>query len=397
MHWLPIRIIDIMRKSILLSVFLLLENFIIAQFPGQMPPPNDFCAKAIQIEPNERLIGHTNADASPSLEFERPAVADLTCIQTIENDVWFRFKADAAHTGYEIIITAGFCSTPAGLQALLIQSEGCRATEFTYRACSNKINTDTIKLYLEDPIPNQNYFIWIDGYDGTVCEFDVTLKARTALVPRDYRFLRFDYDFSAHPEYQADALSTSFENNAANFSWMASNRDDASLFIVELIPSIEKEHEKSAYGRVVGFVDPRNLVGDGTATYRFTDYITPYQNGETYYYRIVKVAGDGSKEVTATFAIRAKLVESFFLGKIEPKSEAGIYRVTYINRKKNQNFDVSVEDLEGNQIKSMQLLKEPVRDGEISINMQEFEPGEYFFIMTNGKDEYKKRFIHLGK
>ena len=389
-----------MHRRILGFLFFIVSANVYAQFTGQRPlaPQNDICAKAITIEANERLSGHSNEYATLSLEFERPEVHPKTCIQTIENDVWFRFEAKEGHIGYEVSIAAGFCSTPTGLQALIIKADGCKASEFVYRACSNKINTDTIKLYLEDPEPGQNYFIWIDGYDGTFCEFDVTLKAREELVPEDYRFLRFDYDLGPQPPFQTEILEVGFANNSAELSWSANSRDDASLFIIELMPAyVAKGYGKSGFARVVGFVDPRNLVGEGESVYHFIDYITPFKEGKTYYYRLVKIAGDGTKEVTETFSIEAKLVQSFYVGQIRTTATPGSFIVTYVNRKKNQTFDVSVEDTDGQVVKQMQLKKEPVRDGEITINMAEIAPGEYFFIMSNGKDAFKQRFIHHGK
>ena len=385
-----------MKERILFWAFALAFLPVFGQFPGQMPlaPPNDICAKAIQIDLNERLSGHTNADATISMDFERPEVFPTTCIQTLENDVWFKFRAESGVAGYEIVIAAGFCATPAGLQALLIKSEDCNASKFVYRACSNKINTDTIKLFLENPVPGENYFIWIDGYDGTICEFDVALLGRKALVPQDYRFLRFDYDMSAQAPYPADALAIGFSNNAANISWTARTQDDASLFIIELMPKMDGDKAESAYGRVVGFVEPRKLVGDGEAQYSFNDYLTPFKDGESYDYPLVKVAGDATKLVSETFTVKAKLIESFFLGEILPASPVGSYKVNYINRKKNQNFTLWVENSSGERIKEMNLLKEPVRDGSITINMQEFEQGEYLFVMDNGKEQYKKLFVH---
>ncbi len=369
---------------------------LIAQFPGQVAPPNDWCAKAITLAAGDRLSGHSNVEATPSLDFERPATVETTCIQTIENDVWFKFKAQPGVEMYEVQITAGFCTTPAGLQALLIKADGCSAAQFVYRGCSNKINTDTIKLFLDDPAPEQNYFVWIDGYDGTACEFEIALVPRKVKQPADYRFLRFDYATpAAIPEERRD-LAVTFDNNAATLTWSADQREGNAMFIIELLPDLLDVQAASHYARVVGFVEARTLVGQGAAQYTFTDYVTPYSTGKTYRYRIILVDESGQRTVSQTMMAKAKLVEGYEVREVKAATEAGKYAVHYINRKKGQRFDVSVEDGTGKVIKQMVLDKEPARDGVITIDMSSFASGEYFFIMACGRDKFRRAFVHTA-
>ncbi len=381
--------------------FILLLSFVIgitaglsAQFPGHLPPPNDMCAKAIELVAGDRLDGHSNEDATVSLDYERPATVETTCIQTIENDIWYKFKAVEGVAMYEVQITAGFCTTPAGLQALLIQADGCSASKFVYRGCSNKINTDTIKLFLDAPEPNQNYFIWIDGYDGTVCEFEIALVPRPAKRPADYRFMRFDYAAASEPVETRPDLSASFANNAATLEWSADQREGNALFIIELLPELPDVPQASRYARVVGFLESKNLVGQGVHHYAFTDFVTPYNQGKPYRYRIVLVDEDGTRTVSQTVEVKAKLVESYEVREVKAAPEPGKYLVHYINRKKGQRFDVSVLNAEGIQVKHMVLDNEPLQDGDITIDMNAFESGEYFFIMATHRDSFKRAFMH---
>jgi hypothetical protein len=365
-----------------------------AQFMGQPAPPNDFCGKAVPIRVGERLSGFSNADATISLEFERPQTFEATCVQTIENDVWFKFQAEAGYEWYEVEIVSGFCTTPAGLQAMLIEADGCSANKFLYRGCSNKINTDTIKLYLQAPKPGQNYYLWIDGYDGTICEFDVALKGRKQILPDDYRFLRFDYDLATEPSFSPEDLRTAFNNNCTTLQWAADMQDDAALFIVELLPDLPDLDEGSKYARVIGFVDAHNFVGAGRSEYVFSDYLTPYQQGKTYHYRIVRVDGEGKRHISETLAVRAQMVESFEVGEVKPATEPHKFIVHYINRKKGQRYDISVANMKGEQVKHMVLDKEPLRDGTVTIDMSSLPAGEYYFVMSNGKEAFKKLFTY---
>lgn len=363
-----------------------------AQYPGQMPPPHDMCAKAIEMVPGDILPGHTNADATPSLDYERPAVWENTCIQTIENDVWYKFKAEAGASLYEVQIVSGFCTTPAGLQALLIKAEGCSASHFVYRGCSNKINTDTIKLYLPDPEPGQNYFIWVDGYDGTVCEFEISLRAKKSLLFQDYRLLRFDYQLDDPKDLDLLDFSSIFANNSATFSWSAEASEVPDLYIIELLPELADLDEESQYARVVGFVDPHHFVGSGGSHYTFTDYVTPYEQGKTYRYRVVAVDANGARRSTEDFLVKAKLVETFDVREVKPAPEPGKFIAHYVNRRKGAKFNVSVVDATGKQVKFMVLDNEPARDGDITIDMSALPHGEYTFIMANGKDSFRRLF-----
>lgn len=382
------------RTILVLSLLCGLWGLAIAQFPGQMPPPNDMCAQAIELVAGDRLYGHNNAEATPSLDYEQPALVETTCIQTIENDLWFKFAAVEGVAMYEVQITAGACNTPAGLQALLIEADGCSAAHFTYRGCSNKINTDTIKLFLDAPEAGQNYFIWVDGYDGTICEFEVALLTRAAKRPADYRFMRYDYAQQDEPiEVRPDLVSL-FANNAASIEWSSDQREGNALFIIELVPELAEVDVDSRYAQVVGFVEAKALVGQGTNHYQFTDYVTPFQQGKTYRYRVVLVDEEGHRTVSQTIDAKAKLVESYEVREVKAAPEAGKYIVHYINRKRGQRFDVSVEDASGTQVKHMVLDNQPVQDGDITIDMSSFAPGEYFFVMMAGKDKFRRAFVH---
>ena len=353
------------------------------------------CAKAIELASGDRLNGHSNEDATISLDYECPATMEATCIQTIENDIWYKFKAAEDVEMYEVQIIAGFCTTPAGLQALLIKADGCSAAHFVYRGCSNKINTDTIKLFLDAPEAGQNYFVWIDGYDGTVCEFEIALLPRPAKRPADYRFMRFDYASLDEPtELQAD-LDIAFANNAATLHWTADQKEGNSLFIIELLPDLAELDKASRYARVVGFLEAKNLVGQGRHDYSFTDFVTPYNQDKTYRYRIVLVDEDGKRTVSQTIETKARLIENYEVREVKPAAEPGKYMVHYINRKKGQRFDVSVEDAKGVQVKHMSLDNQPIQDGDISIDMSTFPPGEYYFIMKSGRDSFRRAFMHI--
>ncbi|HHG85812.1 MAG TPA: hypothetical protein ENJ82_13780 [Bacteroidetes bacterium] len=382
-----------MRNYILNIILLLLST---GYFPGlyaQGTPPNDGCARALLLERGHTILGMSNMAATVGFEFETPATAETTCIQTIENDMWFKFQTEPGFEVYEVIISAGPCNTPSGLQALLIRSDDCNNKHYVYRGCSNKINTDTIKLFLHEPKAGLQYLVYVDGYDGTICEFDIQLRGKKRLSPVDYQYLRFDYELNGDTPYAVTDLEQSFRNNQTVIQWTASSEEDIALFVIELLPELEEVADASRYARVVGLVQGRNLVGMARSKYEFRDYITPFRDGQIYTYRLVKVSRNGQRFAGETFKVKAKMITSFFVGDPEPTSETGIYSVHYINNKKKADYDLYVLDEQFIELKHLIFEDEPVRDGNVRIDMREYPPGNYYFKMDNGKQDFLRLFI----
>ena len=359
------------------------------------PPPNDLCGRAMPIRSGQYITGLENITATKGLDYETPAIAPATCIQTVENDMWFTFNTESGKEWYEVTIVTQSCNTPAGLQALLIRTDDCNATHFQYRGCSNKINTDTIKLFLHEPQPDIRHLIWIDGYDGTLCEFQVSLDARGPLTPADYRYLRYDYQVQPEPHLDLDGFTSAFENNAAIMRWKSPGLEDAAFYIIEQIPNLDRDQATSPYTRVVGILDAQALVGAGQATYEFQDLITDYRGAQRVEYRVVRVAPDGTRTVSEQFSIPVSLTTSFYAAEVKPSNQPNIYTVHYVNHKKGQTFQLQVLDQSGQQVKHMTLPKEPQRDGDITLKMEAFPAGTYTFTMSNGKEAFRRTFIHI--
>lgn len=356
------------------------------------PAPNDRCAQAIEIQVGETITNQDNSGATLGLSMELPAMAETTCIQTPENDVWYKFKTVEGIDWYEIVIDMQGCTTPAGLQALVIRSDDCNAAHYLYRGCSNKINTDTIKLFLYAPDPNEQHLVWVDGYDGTACQFNVTLLGRPQLSPADYRFLRYDYDLRESQAELAPAPNIRFVNNAAVIRWTGNTLEPVALYLVEQLPEMPEDSKEQQYARIVGILDPNAMVGSGETTYEFEDMISEYMGKESMRYRVVKVLTDGTREASPVIKVQPELIESFFVDIPRKGEKPGSITVKYINHHKGQDFKLKVLDETGKVVKETALAKEPVRDGTVTLNMAGFPPGTYTFIMGNGKEDFRRSF-----
>ena len=357
-------------------------------------PENDDCQNALRIEPGQRYMHVDNAYATRGFPFQSPDTLPGTCIQSLENDLWYEFTTTDQYAVYEVVIASYSCNTPAGLQAMLIESDDCNRDHYRYRACSNTQTLDTIKLYLQNDTPGQHYFIYIDGYDGTICDFDVWLIGKEKIEAEDYRYLRYDYLLGEIPYGYPDQLETVFENNQAIIRWETAPEEDIAYFLVERIPdNLGAVDKQQHYTQVVGIMSPRNRVGAGTMQYEFKDFITQFEQGKSYDYRILTVDSKGNRAVSERFSMTAQLIEDFFVGEVKNGLQERQFIVYYINRKKKQNFRLRVENESGEVVKSHVLKKVTAPDGEVSIDMKDFPEGRYFFIMDNEKDEFRREFF----
>ena len=355
-------------------------------------PANDHCAKAIPIEPGQYIANISNATATRGYPFENPDTVPVTCIPTLENDLWYKFTTREDIQYYEITIASHACNTPAGLQALLIRSDDCNNKHYRYKGCASKQTLDTIKIFLEEPTPGLNYFIYIDGYDGTICEFDLWLNGIEQMGPEDYRYLRNDYKLDEPPYGFPEGFEAGFENNQATMRWTASPEEDIAYFVVERWPDLGEIDEESPYMQVVGMIDPRNRVGSGEMNYEFRDYFTKFQADQVYTYRLVTVDSEGGRSVTNEFDIKAELIKEFFVDEVKATSEKNIFQAYYINRKKKQDFELYVFNEAGEAVKQFKMAKQSALDGTISIDMNAFPSGRYTFKMGNSKGYFVREF-----
>jgi hypothetical protein len=346
----------------------------------------------------EKIEGLSNAEATLGPESERPAVHPGTCILTLENDMWFSFVTDSAYKRYEVVIVHGGCNTPAGLQALVIHTNGCDAKQFEYKGCSNKQTEDTIRIFFEEPQAGLNYLIYVDGFDGTICQYSLELKGRkdANLSADQYRNLQNNYDPTNLPEFDPDNFNFGFVNNTVEMEWTANSGDEIAYFMVEEYPVWGSSRTVSKYTRVLAVVEPVNKVAGGEAHYRFVDSRPAFSDRE-YQYRVVCVMNDGSRKFSPQFSVKAKPFYELFVGEVKKSPEPGKYMILYINKKNKATYSCDVLDENMNLLKSYTLHKEPVRDGTVTFDMAPFPAGRYFFRMGDGERFFLREFFSEGK
>lgn len=370
-----------------------------ARWEANQPQPapglsNDHCIHAQELELGVTLRNLSNQSATVGPDNEIPQTLPFTCIKSYENDMWFKFTTVPEYDHYEIIISINDCNSPAGLQALLISTTSCQTDDFTYHGCVNHENLDTLKLFLTEYKPTREYYVYVDGFDGTVCDYNLTLRpvGKKTLSRRDYEYLISDYDLRTEPRFDLGEMDYRFENNVFSLRWTADDEEELDFFVVEKFDYIPQIRDFRSFANVMAVIEPINSVEGGESVYEYTDFATVFTNSQ-YCYRVLRVDYDGKKSFSDKVCFEANVIQDFYVDEVKKGNDPGIYTVKYINHRNKQTYDCFVLDENRMQLKSMQLVKEPERDGTITLQMGEYPPGEYYFKMGTKEGYYVRRFF----
>jgi hypothetical protein len=373
-----------MRTSLLLIML-----WMGALLPAQ--PPHDRCSQALTLEVGQTLNQEDNRLASITPD-ETPHEAPRTCIRTYENDLWYQFTTEAPYQYYSIEVDPLACESPAGLQMLLIKADTCDPDSFSYTACLNPYETEPLELFWENPFPGEHYFIHVDGYDGNICQFRLTLKGHQE-DPRslqDLTRMRYDPD---HPEptFTEAGLISRFENNEVVLNWQAESREEVAFFLIERVWT--NAIDGSLDGSVVARVQPTNTVG--------TDLMTEYQHiisrrfpdEQELCFQVVKVSPALTMNYARPTCVTTDLITDFFISEVYAY-ETGppdTYAVKYVNRKR-QNLEFSLYNEAGKYLKGYIRKREPRTDGVITIDMSGYPPGRYRLEVEGRRGTYRRPF-----
>jgi hypothetical protein len=378
------------RPRWLLVLPLIFPAFLLAQ-----PLPHNRCSEARVLEIGEIVYGENNAEADIFPE-ELPDSVDITCIRTFENDLWYTFTTDSAYSFYEVIIEPQSCETPAGLQALVFAADdGCNPGGFQNQACTNPRETRLLRLSWQEFEPGRTYFLYVDGYDGNRCVFDLSLNGyhQDPRSNQDLRRLSLDYNQPAAADFLPPGLHATFMNNEAVIRWEAEPDAAVEFFLVEKYWATPYRDKTRHSGKVLGLVEARATVGDGSErTYEFIDN-RPFAPEEKLCYRIVAVDGQAQRRYSEVICLRADLVEDFFISPVVGSTEPEVYEFQFINyRKQDLRFDLLAKP-GGEVLKGLTMQK--VRKGEngaLTLDMREYQPGTYYLRVRGDKAEFLRRF-----
>lgn len=353
---------------------------------AQTPGP-DSCAQALSLTPGAPALFLSNAAATLNPD-RLPAGLPATCIESFENDLWFRFETQPGLGYYAVTIAPQGCNTPAGLQALLIQAPGCDPASFDYVDCQNPQAETPLRLFVTDTLPGRPYLVYVDGYDGTECAFTIRLEA-AATDPRqlaDWRGQEMDFGLPDPAQAVEIPLEADFRNNEVSLRWEAAARTPVAFFQVLLYPGPD-----TGPGWVLATVDPVQAVGDDPrVAYSYLHQAT-FAPGQVLCYRVAWYDPQGRKAFSPPICLTAEPVEDFYVSPVRPGPEKGIFEVHYINKRK-QDLRFQVLDAAGKVQKEVTLSRVGLRDGKMEIDMRDFAPGPYDVRVEGKAGFFQRRF-----
>lgn len=348
---------------------------------GQNPDlPHDECFHAKEL-PENQWLEQDNYQATLSSENTRPPKYPGTCIQTFENDLWYKFETQAGRE-YQITIVHHTCSTPAGLQALLIKGEICDQKQFQIMNCSNRKIADTIKIFFTSPPEKTAWLLYVDGYDGTTCSFDLELRQAPGVQyrPENLAYNRFYTDTLC--EVLPLNLSVKFENNQAVLSWTDAQADQSQAYIIEKINAYTIER--------MGAITPQALAAGYQENYTFQDQSSLYNDGNPYSYRISRIDQNGNRTCSERISGQAKITREFFVTEPVSTSTRGIYKVSYFNKKK-QDYTIAILDIDYRVLKAIKIKKLELGESVSQLDLREYPAGIYYFRMSTEKDTFIRK------
>lgn len=367
-------------SSIIIRINFIILVFAFAVYAKAQNALHDECFHAKNL-PENTWLQEDNYQASLSPENTRPPKYPATCIQTYENDLWYRFDTEGI-AEYQITIVHNTCNTPAGLQALLIQGDICDTRKYLVTACSNRKIADTIKLFFTSPQQPQPWLLYVDGYDGTLCSFDIQLiKAPgAAFSPENLAYNKFYSDTSC-AEMPLD-LSVKFENNKPTLKWHDAQSNQVNAYLVERIfrYSIEK----------IGVIYPEPLAAGYQESFSYTDKASLFDEGSSFTYRISRIDKEGIRTCSEKISGIAQVTRDFFVTEPIYAGQPGLFKVSYFNRKK-QDYTIAILDEQYSTLKSLKIKNLEIGESISQLDLSVYPPGVYYFRMSDGKIEFIRK------
>ena len=349
-------------------------------FPLLAQAQPDRCAAALALKLNAQPLLQKN-DSATLTATEVPHLFPGTCIQTFENDLWYAVTTEPGLAYYEVSIQPTACNTPAGLQALVMQADGCDSTRYRYVSCANPKQVQTLQMAWQESQPGKRYLIYVDGYDGTACEFLIAVTAYASPPVRAALIRPGDSDYYFGPHSSLTAFDLTVRNNEVEIRWQDEPDMQVSHYLVERV--YDQFGYKSA--SVLAEVYPGSQVAfGGVSGYRFTDR-GPFRPGAEVCLRVVAVGPAGERVYFQTECATVQPVTSFSVSAPLPDPEKARGFLVQYNLYEKQALAFELLDAGGAVLKSFTLSKKAEKSGFITLDMTGYASGVYRFV-CKGKD-----------
>ncbi|PKP43649.1 MAG: hypothetical protein CVT95_12000, partial [Bacteroidetes bacterium HGW-Bacteroidetes-12] len=143
-------------------------------FAVNWPNCNDHCSNAIDLGLGTTTASQTS-NGTVNLGTD-PAFIGCGGI-TLENTVWYQFTTNSTGDSVTVIFSNQVCSpSNNGIQVSIVQATvSCDPLTYSEIFCSATNNTANFQFGPVILPPNTTYYIAVDGFAGSDCDFDITI------------------------------------------------------------------------------------------------------------------------------------------------------------------------------------------------------------------------------
>lgn len=341
--------------------------------------PNDDCNYPIKLSVNEWLTDQNNQYATIDLSQLPPAVP-YSCINTFENDLWYIIDSQYINNPIQIIIYPFVCNTPAGVQAILYSNYDCKSLNQNFIACATKDIGDTVKFIIPNPKDYSQLMLYVDGFDGTICQFNIGVFELKEYHPMDFcKYLRFDY-LPRNPNWK-QPLQMDTQNNQIKIQWTHENPD-----VLGYSLQIKMQN---GYKTLSCFHSQNYTLGNQN----FMEYIfNPDQlDSEKKCFRLLAYYKNDIW-VSSDYCIEPKVIEDFWVSAPKPTFKANEYSYVY-KVLKSHKAEIRLSNSKGEVIKS-KTIKLSKGNFEGLISTEGLQKDQYFFEFCVGNECFKYPLIN---
>jgi Secretion system C-terminal sorting domain len=279
---------------------------VVANFPNC----NDHCSNAIDLGLGTTTATQTsNATVDP---LEDPNYLPCGAI-TVENTVWYQFTTNNSGDSVTIVFDNQVCSPSQNGIQISIDSVGtaCDFTTYSNMYCSATNDTGLVQYGPVLLPPNTTYYIAIDGFAGSDCDFDITITGAVN-PPLPIELLSF-------------TANCGREERSVELKWMSSSEINNDYY------SIERSDDATNFDVITQVKGAGN--SNNVNSYYFKDNNVP--NGELYY-RLKQTDFNGNFEYFDIKAVDCSVVQT---ASIYPNPATGEFTVNVVGA----NDDVTIE------------------------------------------------------
>jgi hypothetical protein len=332
--------------------------------PAAWPNCNDHCSNATVLGLGTTTASQTsNATPDPS---EDPNYAPCGSL-TIENTVWYQFTTNSSGDSVTVYIENQECSpSQNGIQISIdLATTACDPSTYTNQFCTARGDTTAVTWGPYVLPPNTTYYISIDGFAGSDCEFDIRILGAVDPVILPVDLLGFN-------------TVCVLNGRAADIHWQTAQEENLNYF------SVERSYDGLVFETLS---EIQALGGNQVNAYTFRD--VEIDAGKTVYYRLKQTDLNKNETFSPLRALNCGKEQTGL--NVYPNPSAGNFMVEAA-LKIGEDWQLDIYNALGQKIftESAAATTTQLRK---AISLEDLPAGAYWLQLQLGTESYSEKII----